>query len=93
MSSEALCIVFIWKISFHSYANKTSFHRKSFALSLAFTMRFRTTWEWPVTGLFSAMGYINKTNNKGLENRNKKNESRFIIDLTVIVTKEFDLLV
>ena len=26
-------------ISFHSYANKTNFHMKSFALSLAFIMR------------------------------------------------------
>ena len=38
--SEAKCKVFIGKISFHSYANKTDFHRKSFALSLAFIMRF-----------------------------------------------------
>ena len=28
------------KISFHSYANKTNFHTKSFALSLAFIARF-----------------------------------------------------
>ena len=34
--SEAKCKVFVMKISFHSYANKTNFHMKSFALSLAF---------------------------------------------------------
>ena len=28
------------KISFYSYANKTNFHMESFALSLAFVMRF-----------------------------------------------------
>ena len=31
------------KISFHSYANKTNFHLKSFALSLAIIMRFTAT--------------------------------------------------
>ena len=35
--SEANSKVFIMKISFYSYANKTNFHMKSFALSLAFT--------------------------------------------------------
>ena len=29
------------EISFHSYANKTNFHMKSFALSFAFVMRFK----------------------------------------------------
>ena len=29
------------KINFHSYANKTNFHMKNFALGLAFIMRFR----------------------------------------------------
>ena len=33
--SEASCIVFIMNISFHSFANKTYFHTKSCALSLA----------------------------------------------------------
>ena len=28
--SEAKCKVFVMKISFHSYANKTNFHMKSF---------------------------------------------------------------
>ena len=41
--SEANCKVIITKISFHSYSNKTSFHMKSFALSLAFIMRFTAT--------------------------------------------------
>ena len=46
--SEARCKVFIMKISFHSYANKTNFHMKSFALSLAFIMRFTSTRKWPI---------------------------------------------
>ena len=33
------------KISFHSYANKTNFHMKSFVLSLTFIMRFTATKE------------------------------------------------
>ena len=36
------------KISFHSYANKTNFHMKTFALSLAFIMRFTATRKWPI---------------------------------------------
>ena len=32
--SEAKCKVFVLKISFHSNANKTNFHMKSFALAL-----------------------------------------------------------
>ena len=39
--------VFVMKISFHSYANKTNFHKKSFALSLAFIVRFTATRKWP----------------------------------------------
>ena len=43
--SEASCLVFIMKISFHSSANKTNFIMKSFALSLAYVMSFKTTRE------------------------------------------------
>ena len=43
-------VVFVIKISFHSYANETHFHMKSFALSLAFIMRFKTTRK--INGLF-----------------------------------------
>ena len=46
--SEAKYKVFVMKISFHSYANKTNFHIKSFALSLAFIVRFTATWKWSV---------------------------------------------
>ena len=42
---EAPCIGFM-KTSFHSYANKTNFHMKSFVLSLAFVMRFKATRKW-----------------------------------------------
>ena len=45
--SDASCIVFIVKISLHSYAKKTNLHMKSFALSLAFGMRFKDTRKWP----------------------------------------------
>ena len=46
--SEAKCKVFVMKISFHSYGNKTNFHIKSFALSLAFIVRFKATLKWPI---------------------------------------------
>ena len=39
------------KISFHSYANKTNFHMKSFALSLAFIVRFIATQKWPIVNI------------------------------------------
>ena len=35
------------KISFHSNANKTYFHMKSFALSLAFIVGLTATRKWP----------------------------------------------
>ena len=38
---RATCIVFITKISFHLFENKTSFHMKSLALSLAFITRLK----------------------------------------------------
>ena len=40
---EASCIIFVMQNSFHSYANKTNFHIESFALGLAFVMRFTAT--------------------------------------------------
>ena len=46
--SEVKCKVFVMKISFHSYANKANFHMKSFALSLAFIVRFTATRKWPI---------------------------------------------
>ena len=36
------------KISLLSDANKTNFHMKGFALSLAFIMRFTATRKWPI---------------------------------------------
>ena len=45
---EAKCKFFILKISFHSHANKTNFHMKSFALNLAFIMRFAAARKWPI---------------------------------------------
>ena len=36
------------KISFHSYANKTNFHMKSCAPSLAFITKFTATRKWPI---------------------------------------------
>ena len=46
--SEVKCKVFVMKISFHSSVNKTNFHMKSFALSLAFIVRFTATRKWPI---------------------------------------------
>ena len=45
---ETKCKVFIMKISYHSYAIKTDFHMKSFALGLAFIMRFTAIGKWPI---------------------------------------------
>ena len=50
--SEAKCKGFIMKISFHSYANKTNFHMKSFALSLAFIVSFSATRKWPILAFY-----------------------------------------
>ena len=46
--SEAKCKVFIMKMSFHSFANKTNFHMKSFALFLAFIERVTATRKCPI---------------------------------------------
>ena len=46
--SEAKCKVFTMKISFHSYANKSNFHTKSFALSLVFIIGFTATRKLPI---------------------------------------------
>jgi len=47
--SEAWCIVFHMKMSFHSHADKTRFHMKGFARSLALKKR-HTIRKWPVVG-------------------------------------------
>ena len=47
--SEAKCTAFVMKTWFHSYANKTHFHTKSFTLSLVFVIRFKATQKWPFT--------------------------------------------
>ena len=36
------------KFSFHLFVNKTNFHMKSFALSLALMMRFKEIQKWPI---------------------------------------------
>ena len=51
--SAARCKVFLFffflvKISFYSFANKTNFHMKWFALSVDFIMRFTATRKWPI---------------------------------------------
>ena len=46
--SEAKCKVFVMKISFYSYANKTNFHMNSFAFSLACIVRFTATRQWSI---------------------------------------------
>ena len=47
-TSEAKCKDFIFQISFHSYANKTNFHMKTFALRLAFIVRFTVAQKWSI---------------------------------------------
>ena len=46
--SKPKCKVFIMKISFHSYANKTNFPMESFTLNLTFIMKFTATRKWPI---------------------------------------------
>ena len=46
--SETKCKVFIIKISFYSYVNKTNFHLEDFALSLASITRSTATRKWPI---------------------------------------------
>ena len=40
--------LFIGKFVLFAYELKTHFHNKSFALSLAFIMRFKVTQKWPI---------------------------------------------
>ena len=44
--SEAWCTTFLMKMCFNLHANKTHFHMKSCALSLAFITRHKATWKW-----------------------------------------------
>ena len=48
--SEAWWIAFHKKMSFHSHADKTHFHMKGFARSLALKKRHKTIRKWPVGG-------------------------------------------
>ena len=50
-----VCKAFIMKISFPSYVNKTSFHMKSFALSLALITRFTAIRKWPIVIKFGEL--------------------------------------
>ena len=45
-------VVFILKLSSHSYAKITNFQMKGFALSLAFVTRFKATRKWPLSPTF-----------------------------------------
>ena len=55
--SEAMSIVFIMNISFHSYAKKTTctFHIKSFAPSLTLITGFTATQKWPIISELSSV--------------------------------------
>ena len=48
VDSQAKCKVIIMETSFHSCANKSNFHKKSFALCFAFIMKFTATRTWPI---------------------------------------------
>ena len=48
MKARLSAKAFHMKISFVCIWMKTSFHNKNFAPSLAFIMRFKTTWKWPI---------------------------------------------
>ena len=46
--SEAKCETIDMKMIFNYDANKTDFHKKGFALSLVFKVRFFGTRKWPI---------------------------------------------
>ena len=45
--SEAKRKAIDMKMNFYSHVNKTHFHKKGFALSLALKVRVLGTWKWP----------------------------------------------
>ena len=47
--NESWSIAFHMKMSFHLHADKTHFHMKSFARSLALKKRHKTIRKWPIT--------------------------------------------
>ena len=58
MNRSIVHIFFIMNISFHSYANKTKFHMKNFALSLAFVMRFKATRKCPIQKFLNSFPFL-----------------------------------
>ena len=46
--SESWCIAFHMKMSFHSNADKTHFHKKGFARGFALKKRHKTIRKWPI---------------------------------------------
>ena len=46
--SKSWSIAFHMKMSFHSHADKTHFHMKSFVRSLALKKKHKTIWKWPI---------------------------------------------
>ena len=47
LNAKLVMKISLFARDFHSHANKTSFHLKSFALSLAFVMKLKATRKWP----------------------------------------------
>ena len=50
--NEVKCSAFDMKMSFHSHANKTHFHKKGCALGLILKVRVLGTQKWPIKKLF-----------------------------------------
>ena len=50
--NEVKCSAFDMKMSFHSHANKTHFHKKGCALGLTLKVRVLGTQKWPIKKLF-----------------------------------------
>ena len=67
--NEVKCSAFDMKMSFHSHANKTHFHKKGCALGLLLKVRVLGTKKWPIEKLFiirlrGVEGEVNATSQK-----------------------------
>ena len=64
--NEVKCSAFDMEMTFHSHANKTHFHKKSWALGLLLKVRVLGTQKWPIEkvfiiGLIWVEGEVNAT--------------------------------
>ena len=80
--NEAKCKDFL-KLSFHSYANKANFHMKSFALSLAFAMRFTAIRKWSIVARRATNFILGKAKLTKQGTKREFNKSQLFVTLRV----------